>query len=134
MHDHTMIRNSRVIQSCAAADAQVLSIRHEVLWPDGSRIGLHPVLQHGAEAVFLRALHHDGQWVLFDLHHVAPAVADDLHTAPPRDRPGTVLYGLRAAFKTADDFLRALLAGRELYVWIGEGREAAEGPCPTEAA
>lgn len=112
---------ARIIQRCPQQHADVLSCRQEVTWPDGSRIGLHPVLQHGARATYLRAVHHAGHWLLFDLRHTAPKVAADLPTAPLRDVPGTVLYGLRAAYRRGADFM-ALVQQHALATWPGEPR------------
>lgn len=111
----------QVIQQCAAPQVDVLSIRHEVLWPDGSRIGPHPVRQHGCEHLLLRALHHDGLWLLIDLGTVAPDVAAELPGSNRHTRPGVVVYGLRKQYLNAGLFAKA---AREQAVarWVGQAR------------
>ena len=117
----TTLAVSRIIQRCDEQHADVLSCRMEVTWPDGSRIGLHPVRQHGADSLFLRALHLAGHWILFDLRQVAPKLASELPTAPARDVPGTVLYGLRGAFMRSGDCL-AIVQAKALAHWPGDPR------------
>lgn len=116
---------ARVIQRCATHQAEVLSCRHAVHWPDGSRLDLHPVQQFGAPALYLRALHHGGQWLLVDLRQLVRALGPDLAAAPSRDQPGTVLYSLRAAFHTAAHCLAAL---QPLAHWPGEPHAADPHP------
>lgn len=118
---------ARIIQRCDTPAADVLSCRHEVTWPDGSRIGLHPVRQASPDAQYLRAVHHDGHWVLFDLRQLTPKVARELPTAQLRDHPGLVMYGLRATFYSARAFLdHAHLAS--LAIWPGVDRPAEPRP------
>jgi hypothetical protein len=128
----TSLAVARIIQRHDALDADVLSLRHEVAWPDGSRIGIHPVRQHCADAQFLRALHLDGYWLLFDLRQHAPQLAADLPTAPTRDKPGTVMYALRAAFHNDAGFLASVQA-KTLAKWPGSPRAADPRPSRNEA-
>lgn len=90
----------------------VLATRHEVLWPDGTSVQLHPVLHHGAPHRSMRGLQLAGAWRLVDLQRVAPAVARDLPAAPARDQVGVVFYGLRLSFPNAEAFRAA--AAREV--------------------
>lgn len=121
------LATARVIQRCPEQHAEVLSCRHEVVWPDGTRAALHPVRQHGADALFLRAVHIDGHWLLFDLRAIAKSLAADLPTAPLRDQPGTVLYTLRARFHGASAFLDEATK-HQLACWPGSPREAQQRP------
>jgi hypothetical protein len=107
-------------------DHDVLNIRQEVMWPDGSSVGLHPVRQHAADSLLLRAVHTEGHWVLFRLDAIAPEIAEDLRLAQPRDRPGCVLYGLRLRYQTAAAFL-ADVASFHALRWPGSPRAAQ--PC-----
>lgn len=113
------LQDARIIQS--HEHLEVLCIRHEVMWPDGSQLGLHPVREHDAPAALLRAIHHKGQWLVVDLRKLAPKVAEDLRLALPRDVPGTLIYGLRATFARSTDCL-AKLQQATYAQWAGPAR------------
>lgn len=106
---------------------QVLSARYEVLWPNGSTIGLHLVAVDGTPQRLLRAFHHDGHWCVFRLDTVLPRIGADFAVYPERDQPGLVLYGLRGAFHGAPDLLAAL-APHLLARWPGSPRAAGVRP------
>lgn len=124
---------ARVIQRHEPLHADVLSCRYEVLWADGSRVYLHPVRQNDADAHKLRALFHQGRWILFDLAKVIPKTAAELLDGNLRDHPGIVMYGLRAAFHNAADLLAALQAQNKA-AWDGEDREPGQRPTGTGRA
>lgn len=121
---------ARIIQRHEPLHVEVLSCRHEVPWPDGSAVQLHPVRQRGTDTHNLRAFFHDGQWTLFDLKAIAPKVEAELHGEHLRDHPGLVMYGLRRTFHNAPDF-RDAVAARHLARWPGEDREAGTRPTGT---
>lgn len=87
----------------------VLSSRHEVMFRDGTMLGLHMVTGlHGPE-LLLRALRTSTDWIVFDLRHVAgPEIEDDLKRLDKRDRPGCVMYTLRGAFPSAEPAVRKM--------------------------
>lgn len=81
----------------------VLAERHEVLFRDGSSIGLHQVLQRGAPCVYLRALVQDKlHAMVFDVRDVARALAAELPITPTRDLRGLVAITLRHSYPTAN--------------------------------
>jgi hypothetical protein len=88
----------------------VLANRHEVLWPDGSSIGFHPVLQDDQQPLWLRAVHHAGLWLLFDMRALDRRTAEALAVTHWRERPGVLMYGLRAAFSNAPQCMRVIQA------------------------
>jgi hypothetical protein len=85
---------------------QVLPYRAEVMFRDGSTIGLHLVAsRHGAPRIFLRAVRGSAAWRLFDLRQLVPAHAGELECQlselPPREQAATVFSALRMAFASA---------------------------------
>jgi hypothetical protein len=124
------LRAAHIIQRHAALQLEVLSLRCEVSWPDGSRVDLHPVQKAGVPDRYLRALHHQGHWLVFDLRHIVPALSHELATAPERDQPGTVLYTLRANLHRANAFLQ-LAEQVAIARWPGSPRAA--DPRPTRS-
>lgn len=132
MNHQSTLAVARVIQRHEPLAVDVLSCRHEIQWADGSRVGLHPVRKGLADAHQLRAVHHEGHWVLFDLAKVTPKIVADMKTAPERDYPGLVLYALRKAFHNAPDFLEAI-SQKPLARWEGEDREPSLRPSKTGA-
>lgn len=104
-------------------DYSVLTTQHEVSWPDGSRILLHPVSVHGSPEPFLRALHQGGlHWVVFDLRKLVPVLDADMRRLPPRDAQGVVFYSLRHAFANAATAMLAAMAHRDM-VWLSYAPE-----------
>ncbi len=121
----------------------VLDLRHEVLWPDGSAVHLHPVRQRDTPARLLWAfhthkpLHESGFWAVIGLQHVTHrstaqdrSLAEELQRAPERDVPGLLIYGLRRAFVNAEAF-RAMAYQHALASWPGEGRAPGSRPTRT---
>lgn len=86
----------------------VLAQRHEVMWPNGSSIDMHPVRLDGVDAMFLRAVLFEGlHWVVFDLRHLARHLAWELPAMPARDKPGLVFFTLRHRYPDAPACLAA---------------------------
>jgi hypothetical protein len=112
---------AQVIATCAALNAEVLSVRHEVVWPDGRTVGLHPVRVAGETSLLFRALHRSSHWVLFSLQQITPLDIEELKTANKRDQPGTVIYALRKRFVNVDAFL-AKVSRHTLASWPGGDR------------
>lgn len=118
---------AEVIQTRPDHGAEILNVCCEVTWPDGSAASLHPVRQHGALPTFLRALHHQGRWTLFDLRHVIPRAVEEIAQAQARDQVGLVMYGLRSAFVNASAFL-ARADRHALDRWPGAPRPTTAKP------
>jgi len=91
--------------------------RCEVMFRDGSAIGLHPVAVDGYLHHFLRATRHEGlAWVIFDVRHLASEIELDMKRLEARDHPGLVFYTLRGLYHAGDAFRTALLA-KALHTW-----------------
>lgn len=123
-HDFELL-DATIIQR--HAEHEVLSCRQEVLWPDGSVLGVHPVRLYGGLSTLLRAVHHQGHWVVFRLDALMPQLAHDLPAAPRRDHPGTVLYSLRGAYHSAARCLQDIEAVADAR-WPGSPRAAQPRP------
>lgn len=91
-----------------AATFQVLPQRHEIMFRDGSAIGVHPVIGAGVPMLFMRALRTDASWLVFDLRRLVPAIEPDLHLSVGRDQPGVVFYSLRLAYPGAEACVAAI--------------------------
>ena len=86
---------------------------HEIMFKDGSTLGLHPVSANYTLQMFLRAVRDDtGLWLVFDLRHLVHDIEDDMRRLPPRDTPGLVFYSLRRHYCTATACLAGVLAQR----------------------
>lgn len=125
-HD-SLLAMASVIQLCPEHHAEVLSVRQEVIWPDGTKVDLHPVKQHGERATLLRAVHHAGQWSLFDMTHITPRDVIDIKQAHYRDQVGLVMYALRRTLHNAAAF-HAKVDRHALAKWPGEGRAPTKRP------
>jgi hypothetical protein len=100
--------------------------RHEIMWRDGSAIGVHPVQRDGVPEIYLRAVHGpDLRPVVIDLRRVAPGIDHDLATAPQRDRIGIVFFTLRHRYPSAGAFRAAALEGARVDVQALQLEEAA---------
>jgi hypothetical protein len=100
--------------------------RHEILWRDGTAIGIHPVLRDDVPEVFLRAVPGpDLRPVIVDLRAVVPAIGEDLQRAHPRDRPGLVFFTLRHRFSTMREFQAAAVERGRVDVQAAQLQEAA---------
>lgn len=105
------LQDTRVI--AAHQGLQVHAQRYEIMFKDGTTLGLHPVVAHGTVQMFLRALHHEGLlWVVFDVRHLAPEIEADVLRLHARDTPGVVFYNLRRHFTTAGLCLQRVLTQR----------------------
>lgn len=87
--------------------------RHEIMWPDGSTVGIHPVRELDAQgrahdSMFLRALRTGTlHWIVIDLRDVAPQLDTEMREHFTNDVPGVVFYTLRLGFGTACQFIAA---------------------------
>lgn len=89
----------------------VFAEHNQVLFKDGSTIGLHLVHHHGHPAMFLRAFVHDDLHALvFDLRASARALAAEMLLLHERDIPGLVLFTLRAKYEGKAEFAAAAMA------------------------
>lgn len=72
---------------------RILGARHEIMFRDGSAIGLHLVQGIGVPELLLRAVRVDFDWLVFDLRHVVKAdIEGDMKRLEARDRVGVVSY------------------------------------------
>lgn len=93
-------QDNRIIQT--NGPHQVHAQRCEVMFKDGSAIGLHPVSVDGDLQMFLRAVQTEGlQWAVFDVRHFGPDIEADVKRLPPRDAHGVVFYTLRLQYRSA---------------------------------
>jgi hypothetical protein len=88
----------------------VTSTLYEIMFRDGSAIGLHQVWHNGAPASNLRALRQGNSLLVFDLSRIVPTLGRELPPCPARDVPGLVYYTLRARFANAGDCVTAIRA------------------------
>lgn len=91
---------------------RVLPARHEIMWRDGTTLGLHPVAGPAGTEMFLRAVHGPGGCTVFDLRRLSEGaqLETDLKTLQPRDHPGCIFFSLRLAYRTAAACLQAIQA------------------------
>ena len=117
-----LTHDTRVIQrfGCFQVHAQ----RFEVMFKDGSTLGLHPVCAEGVPQMFLRALHFEGlRWLVFDLRKLSQDIEADILRLLPRDTPGVIFYTLRQAFPSARHVTDAVLQ-LSVASWPGHETEA----------
>jgi hypothetical protein len=110
------LQDNRAIQRHAGFT--VLAQRFEVMFRDGSTVGLHPVAQDGEQQMFLRAVQTQGlMWCIFDVRTCGGRdIEDDIKRCGPRDAPGVVFYTLRGRYISATAFLAAATEGA-LQAW-----------------
>ena len=109
------LQDNRVIQT--HGDYTVLAQRFEVMFHDGSTVGLHPVVLAGETQMFLRAVQTQGlMWSIFDVRAFGREVEDDIKRGGARDAPGVVFFTLRQRFINANAFLAAA-AEHARYAW-----------------
>lgn len=93
--------------------------RCEVMFRDGSTIGLHPVSLGGDLQMFLRAVQVDGlQWTVFDVRDYGSEVETDIKRLQPRDAHGVVFYTLRLAYPSARAFQASLPRWARATWWV----------------
>lgn len=98
----------------------ILATSHEVMWPDGTAVALHPVRENGIDSLYLRALLLPaGMRIVFDLRKICPPLTVDLQVAHERDRIGVVYYGLRHGLKTSAELLMRATERLEAF-WTPE--------------
>ena len=96
----------------AATPYQVAAQRYEVMFKDGSTVGLFQVWQHGAPVLMLRAIQFGGLLMVFDVTLLARELDEALRVAHPRDQAGTIFYTLRSKYPTADEFIAAVVRSK----------------------
>lgn len=98
-----MLIETKIIQRHASH--AVMAQRYEVMWPNGSTVGLHAVWDNGVEHAYLRAIEHQPlHWIIVDLRDLAKGLEADLKQLPKRDAIGVVFHTLRLAFSCAAEF------------------------------
>jgi hypothetical protein len=92
-----------MVAICALGPYTVLAALKVITWIDGSRIVVHRVLTHGADAPLLRAVHHaELGWLIFNLCEMGPVgLRRDLLELSLDDYDGAALYALRVQCKDA---------------------------------
>jgi hypothetical protein len=117
------VHDTRVIQR--HGQHQVHAQRFEIMFKDGSTVGLHPVAAQGCPQTFLRALHYEGlRWIVFDLRQLSADMEADILRLQPRDTPGVIFYTLRHRYPTAGAFCAAVLLQQPLASWWHHETEA----------
>lgn len=96
-HDGTRTVRPPLQAPASRPAPRVLPERHDVLFRDGSTLGLHGVQGQ----VTLRALREGYTWLVFDLRTLVPEIEDDFARHPPDDHPAIVKYSLRGLYPTA---------------------------------
>ena len=104
-----MLADTQII-AATAGTMHITGQRFEIMFKDGSALGLHMVWQNGAPVTLLRALRQGSMLIVFDLTKVAPALAEELPKCPARDVCGLVFYTLRQQFKTASECTEAIVS------------------------
>lgn len=105
---------------------RVLAQRFEVMFHDGTAVQLHPVLQGDVPMPMLRAVHHEGlRWIVLDLRRHGREIEADLKSSLERDAPGIVFYTLRAAHRSAREFLDHIAMHHVHAWWQAPAAEAA---------
>jgi hypothetical protein len=107
-----MLADTQII-TAATSTLQVTSQRFEIMFKDGTALGLHRVWQNGAPVTLLRALRQGSMLIVFDLAKIVPALGEELPKCPERDVSGLVFYTLRQRFKTARDCIEAVVANQK---------------------
>lgn len=100
------------------------SQRYEIMFKDGSSIGLHRVHQGGAPVTLLRALRHGASLVVFDLAQLCRELATELPQAAARDVHGLIFYTLRARFANADAVIAKVLQNPREILTIDAANQA----------
>lgn len=96
-----MLADTRLITN-AQGRHQAQAQRFEIMFADGSTIGLHPVIKDGQPSMFLRCLRQGAMHlVVFDLRDVNTKMDEEIRKTHQRDVPGLVFYTLRQQFTTA---------------------------------
>lgn len=96
---------------------EVLAESQTVVFRDDSKQRLHFVQRNSVTDIYLRAFERaPGRWCLFDLRVIDRNFSVDLPHALHRDRPGMVMFSLRALFRDASGFSECCMRNLE-GVW-----------------
>lgn len=113
-------------QSAGDAPYTVAAQRYEVMFKDGTTVGLFMVWQRGAPQLMLRAIQFSQQLIfVFKLDGVAPGTEAELRPLPERDQRGAVFYLLRDRFPNAAEFKAAVVRSKPHAIALDPIREAA---------
>lgn len=78
----------------------------ELCFADGSMLWLRQVNTDPLK----RAIDHQGEAIHVDLREISPLLEEEVFAAAEHDRAGIIFFTLRQRFKTACDFVQAVLA------------------------
>lgn len=107
-----MLTDTRILQRHSGYE--VLAECQAVRFPDNHAVQLHDVRRRGIDDMFLRAcLYGKSQWCVFDLRTVHRKFAVEIPLTLHRDRPGLVLYMLRAEFPSTFEFFSRVSSNLE---------------------
>jgi hypothetical protein len=113
-------------QSAGEAPYTVAAQRYEVMFKDGTTVGLFVVWQRGAPQMMLRAIQFSEQLIfVFKLDGVCPGLEASLRELPARDQHGTVFYTLRGSFPNAAEFKAAVVRSKPHAIVLDALKEAA---------
>lgn len=114
-----MLTDTRIIQRHGSH--QVMGQRYEVMWHNGTTIGLHAVNDCGVQHAYLRAIEHAPlHWIVVDLRDLSPELAKDIPRLPHRDAIGCIFHQLRADYANASAFKCAALQKFKAAWFAGE--------------
>lgn len=100
-------------QSAGDAPYTVAAQRYEVMFKDGSTVGLFMVWQRGYPQLMLRAVQFSQHLIfVFKLDAVATGLEGTLREMPDRDQHGTVFYTLRSQYPNAAEFKAVLVRSK----------------------
>jgi len=115
-----MLIDNKILQRHGIYD--VLAESQTVVFRDQSIQRLHFVQRNGIDDIYLRALearvHQVDLWCVFDLRRLDHNFDGDLKHVLHRDRPGMVMFGLRALFASASGF-EAQVSSLPVASWFG---------------
>jgi hypothetical protein len=87
-------------------DFGLLDKRQEIMFHDGSAVMTHQVHIAGTPVAFLRAaqIAPGGEWIVFDLRHMAKSLANTLHGLDDRQAAGVIFQMLHMTYPSLDAF------------------------------
>lgn len=112
----------------AAGRLAITPQRYEIMFKDGTSIGLHRVYQGGTPVTLLRALRYGDSLIVFDLSQLCRELASELPQAAARDVHGLIFYTLRSRFSSADAVIAKILQNPREVVDIAENNVATKEP------
>lgn len=122
-----LLSDAQIICTDSANKLAVTSQRMEVMFPDGTAVVLHTVLENGAPSLTLRALRQGETYLVFDVRRLAPQLARDLPPCPARDVIGLVFFTFRQAFTHAGEFTAKVGANLRALLHTAQAANEAQG-------